>query len=242
VEAIAPRRCAAPPHDPSRSRADEADRCTWSGLEDLRPQVRAAVAHRCRGRCVEVDDVVQEALLRAARYRHSLIDPERLRAWVVRIGLNVLRDQMRRELRLPRVEKPDEVFDLLEGREEIPGDPPDDDALEAEGLVFERQVVLRHLDLAIEELPRGDRRVLDAFYERVDATRRASCVRETGPELFKVQVFRARGRLARALRKRLALGAHADVAAQPPMHHRSASCAPVRSRSMQSGTAAGDPQ
>ncbi len=255
MEALATQPCAAPirTFEPSLGdggravavdNAREPERCTWSGLESLRSDVRAAVARRCRSRRVEIEDVVQEALLRAARYRHKLIDPERLRAWVIRIGLNVLRDQMRRDLRLPRVEKGDDVFDLLEGREEIPGDPPEDDALEAEGEIFERCTVMRHLDRAFEELPRSDRRVLTAYYERGDVSRRASCVRETGAELFKVRVHRARGRLERALRKRLSLGPRVRTRASPAadsslQNVRSAMCAPVRPSELQSGPAAG---
>jgi RNA polymerase sigma factor (sigma-70 family) len=251
VEALAPRPGNAPirtlpPSLPDRQRGagSEAEICTWTGLESLRPDVRAAVARRCRSRRVEIEDVVQEALLRAARYRHKLIDPERLRAWVIRIGLNVLRDQVRRDLRMPRIEKGDDIFDLLEGREEIPGDPPEDDALEAEGEMFERCAVMRHLDRAFEELPRGDRRVLTAYYERHDASRRASCVREAGAELFKVRVHRARGRLERSLRKRLCLGPRVKANAaegSSPKHSRSARCAPVRRNELQSGDAAGNP-
>lgn len=216
----------------------------WTGLEDLRSEVRTAIARQCRHRHVDADDIVQEALMRAARNRHSLTDPERLRAWVVRIGLNVLRDEMRRDMRLPRVDKGDELFDMLEGREEIPGDPPED-ALEAEGEVFERCSVMRQLDCALEELPRDDRRVLDAYYQRGDPSRRASCVRESGPELFKVHVFRARSRLARMLRKRLALGLCGDAltrTAGPSTHDfRSARCAPVRRTDSGRGIAAGNP-
>lgn len=194
----------------TRMRAEPV-RCTWTGLEDLRSEVRAAIA-RHASRRIELDDVVQEALLRAARYRNGLSDPSRLRGWVIRIAMNVLRDQMRRDLRLPRVEKPDEVFELIEGREGIPGDACEDDTLESEGTLFEREVVLAHLDRVFEELPRGDRRVLDAFYG--NGARRANFVREGAPDLFKVQVFRARARLARALRKRLALGLRADAASR----------------------------
>jgi len=233
VEAVAPSRRRS--EEPIR-RA-EAARCTWSGLDGLRPEIRAAIARRACPN-IELDDVVQEALLRAARYRHSLIDPERLRAWVIRIAFNVLRDQMRRDLRLPRVEKADEVLELLEGREAIPGETGEEDALEAEGTILDRELVLRQLDRAFQELPRADRRVLDAFYAQGDPTSSHACVRESAPDLSKVQVFRARARLARALRKRLALGLRADAAARPPgsrKKRRSAPCAPVRPPHVQSG-------
>jgi RNA polymerase sigma factor (sigma-70 family) len=235
--------------EPAR-RADPGP-CTWTGLEELRSEVRSAIVRRATRR-IEVDDIVQEALLRAARYRRSLVDPERLRAWVVRIALNVLRDQMRRDMRIPRMDIAEEVFELIEGREEIPGDVCDDDAVEAEGGIFEREVMLRYLDRAFEDLPRCDRRVLQAYYSRDEAPPRPGCMREGMPVLFKVHVFRARGRLARALRKRLALGAHRSSARRGPYdtnaqrmnapdpagagrNHRGARCAPVRVTHVQSG-------
>lgn len=175
----------------------------WSGLEDLRPDVRAALArHSCRAS--ELDDVVQESLIRAARYRGSLTDTERLRGWVIRIALNVMRDHMRRDLRIPRVEEAEEVFASVEGREGIPGEDPDDEPVEAEGLVFEREYVMRHLDMALAELPRMDQRVLGAWYADADDVR-ASQVRESMSELAKVRAFRARSRLTRLMRSRLAL-------------------------------------
>jgi RNA polymerase sigma factor (sigma-70 family) len=251
VEAVAPTCLLAPirpeeddervlrARDAGAPRRAEPAPCTWTGLEELRSEVRSALVRRATRR-IEVDDIVQEALLRAARYRDSLVDPARLRAWVVRIALNVLRDQMRRDMRLPRVDVAEEVFELIEGREEIPGDPCVDDVVEAEGGIFDRDVMLRYLDRAFEDLPRCDRRVLHAYYSRDTA---AGCVRESVPDLFKVHVFRARGRLARALRKRLALGAHAASAhvrnwpraAAAFRNHRGARRAPVRLTHVQSG-------
>lgn len=194
--------------------ASNAPRLTWTGLEELRSDVRAAISRQACRR-VDVDDVVQEALLRAARYRHGLGDPARLRAWVIRIALNVMRDTVRRDLRLPRVEKADDVFELLAGREEIPGDGPEDDALEAEGEIFERQVLIRHLGRALSDLPRSDQRVLGAWYADADGKRPTPHVREVAADLAKVQVFRARNRLSRLLRKRLALNVPLE-AREPP--------------------------
>lgn len=176
---------------------------SWNGLEELRADVRAALArHACRG--AELDDVVQEALLRAARYRGSLTDVERLRAWVIRIALNVMRDHLRRDLRLPRIEESEDVFARTEGREAIPGEDSEDESLEAEGVVFDRAYVLRHLDEALSELPRMDQRVLGAWYAP-PGDLRALHVRESMSDLAKVRAFRARNRLTRLLRRRLAL-------------------------------------
>jgi DNA-directed RNA polymerase specialized sigma24 family protein len=70
----------------------------WSGLEELRPSLQRLLARRCRD-AAELDDVVQETLLRAARYRAKLSERERLRGWAMRIAINVLRDRVRRRER-----------------------------------------------------------------------------------------------------------------------------------------------
>lgn len=188
--------------EPALARASNS--CTWDGLFELVPELRRSLARfdLCR---FEIDDIVQETLLRAARYRHRLEDDERLRPWVLRIGVNVMRDRMRREARLPCIEGPDDALDLLEGREKIPGEGPEDDLLETNGEVYERALLMRHLESALEELPRPDRRVLARWYSCPDDEKPASRVCEHSPDLAKVHVFRARGRLVRLLRKRLAL-------------------------------------
>jgi RNA polymerase sigma-70 factor (ECF subfamily) len=177
---------------------------SWAGLEDLRPVLRGYLARRCRDQS-EIDDVIQEALMRAARYRGSLSDPQRLRAWVVRIAANCLRDHLRREGRLPRGEAGEDVFDRMEGREVAPGELPEDRRLALNGVVVERELALRHLTLAMRRLREADQRVLDAYYAH-----RQSCacaemaqVCEVAPELVKCRLFRARRRLRRNLRVRL---------------------------------------
>lgn len=214
--------------------------CSWIGLEELRSDVRAALSRRsCRR--VELDDVVQEALMRAARYRGSLCDPGRLRAWVIRIALNVMRDAVRRDQRLPRIEKPDEVLELVAGREDIPGDPPEDDSVEAEGELFERHVLIQHMDRALMDLPRVDQRVLGAWYAEHDPDRPALHVREVADDMDKVRVFRARARLTRLLRKRLALDAPVDVSvpiapvAKKKRVRRGARCATVHPKTQKRG-------
>ena len=205
---------------------------TWDGLDALRTDLRRSLKRfgLCRS---ELDDVVQDALLRAARYRHRLADDERLRPWVTRIAVNVMRDRMRRGLRLPVIEAPHEVFALIEGREEIPGDGPEDDWLESNGAVYERARLLQHLGRALDELPPSDRRVLERWYACPDDESAASRVCERSPTLAKVHVFRARSRLVRALRKRFALLARAGSPEDlprlpaPPLERRVARCAAV---------------
>ena len=95
---------------------------SWEGLADLRPALRRFVSRRCRDDG-EAEDIVPEALIRASRYRESLHDPDRLRPWLMRIALNVFRDHVRRERRLPRVEVEPGLFDRIEGRKDVPGEP-----------------------------------------------------------------------------------------------------------------------
>lgn len=182
---------------------------TWNDLCDLRPIVVAFLGRYTRDDA-EIDDVAQEAMLRAARFRIHLSDPERLRPWLLRIALNLLRDRMRREHRLPRAEHDDEVFDTLEGREEVPGDPPGEMRMALSGQLVERCAVFEHLDAAIAGLRAADRGVLAAWYGD-DATRgRASRVCERAPHMAKVRVFRARRRLTRALIQRFLIDEHFD--------------------------------
>jgi RNA polymerase sigma factor (sigma-70 family) len=219
--------------EPALARAENT--CTWNGLEELRPELRRYIA-RYRVCRADLDDVVQEALMRAARYRHRLTDDERLRPWVMRIAVNVMRDRVRRDARLPQIETSDEVFALLEGREGIPGDGPEDDWLETNGALYERALLLRHIGRALDELPPVDRRVLDRWYSCPDDEKPASRVCETSPDLAKVHVFRARGRLSRLLRKRLALAARTGVPEELPRlpqkkkEPRGARCASVHAR------------
>lgn len=171
--------------------------CSWSGLFDLMPAMRWYVARRCANEA-EVEDVVQETLLRAARYRGSLADPERLRPWVLRIAVNVLHDRARREARLPRTDVDDDVFDALEGREAIPGELVDDTGVAVEDDFGGQGYLARHLRGALDELRDLDRQLLIGRYSKSDAPR----PRTSGPN--KVRLYRARRRLLSALRARIA--------------------------------------
>lgn len=181
---------------------------SWCGLEALEPDLRSYLGRRCRDRH-DVDDAVQETLVRAARYRASLADPVRLRGWAMRIATNVLRDQRR------RWGAPLGGALALDGQGDGPGvelelapeperDPPE------EWLRLERHHVPREeaLDLlarALASLRQDDRSVLDAYYAGSGggpATARACGI---SPRLVKVRLFRARGRLRRAVRRLLAL-------------------------------------
>ncbi len=175
---------------------------TWAGLAELRPVLQRFLARRCRDES-EAEDVVQEALLRASRYRKSLSHPERLRPWVMRIALNVLRDHVRRERRLPRIDVDPDLFERIEGREGVPGEPREDLQVHLEGAVVEKPRALVHLSDAKGELRTPDRTVLDSYYEAGRSCFETAQVCEIPPNLVKVRLFRARKRLQLVLRSRL---------------------------------------
>jgi len=203
------------------------DNSCWHGLDDLRPAIHATLARRGRG-WSEIDDIVQETLLRAARYRHSLADPTRLKPWVLRIALNVMRDSARRELRMPRIERGEELFEHLEGHESIPGEESEDLRLEKGGALLEKEVVLQHLSESLDAMSAIDRSVLDLFYASDEGTVTTAAVCEVPPVLVKVKVYRARRRLTRTLRRRLSLDPECDdTGALLDPELRSARCAPV---------------
>jgi len=174
----------------------------WASLVELRPALRRFVSRRCRDEG-EAEDIVQEALIRGWRYRGSLIDASRLRPWLMRIALNVFRDHVRREKRLPRVEVEPELFDRLEGREDVPGEPRVEPLVELEGAIVGQPRVLDHLCDAREALRVNDRELLDSYYDEGRSCLETARVCEIPAHLVKVRLYRARGRLRRVVRSRL---------------------------------------
>jgi RNA polymerase sigma factor (sigma-70 family) len=181
----------------------------WTGLPALRP-----VARRFLGRFSrddeEIEDVVQEALLRAACNRHRLSDERRLRGWTLRIALNLLRTRARRERILPRAEVDTAALDLLEGCEEIPGDGPEQQGIELAGRMVERAAAFGHLEGALALLRPHERKLLCAWYGTPPGPARAALVCEGAPDLARVRAFRARRRVTRALLRSFALDPDVD--------------------------------
>jgi RNA polymerase sigma-70 factor (ECF subfamily) len=170
----------------------------WSGLMDLECELRAFLGRRCRDES-ELDDVVQETLLRAARFRGSVQDTRNLRGWTLRIGGNVLRDRQRRESRLPRqtvagvldlesLGDPRDAFDEDQGR-----------AVRMGGRWVGHAEAAELLRGALRRLGEHDREVLDAYYCRGATTERIAVELGLPRELVKVRLFRARRRLLRRL-------------------------------------------
>lgn len=172
--------------------------CGWTGLIDLESDLRAFLARRCRDES-ELDDVVQETFLRAARFRSSVQDTRNLRGWALRIGGNVLRDRQRRESRLPRqavagsldlesLGDPRDPFDEDEGR-----------AVHMGGRWLGHAEAAALLRGALERMESHDRAVLEAYYCRGVTTPCIAVEFGLPRELVKVRLFRARRRLMRRL-------------------------------------------
>jgi RNA polymerase sigma-70 factor (ECF subfamily) len=91
-------------------------RTSASGLDDLyRRYCRyvAAVVLRLDGRTSEVDDLVQEVFLQAARGIQGLRDPEAVKGWLATITVRVVRQQLRRR-RLRRMFGLDAAIDYTD--------------------------------------------------------------------------------------------------------------------------------
>jgi RNA polymerase sigma factor (sigma-70 family) len=176
------------------------DGISWDGLEEHAQALRTYLARHCRD-LNQADDVAQEALVRAARFRSRLQDVRNLRGWILRIGSSVLRDHLRRERRQRRIDGADELLARQEGREPEPGQWGEDELLHLEGQIVERAQLMAEVDLALAEAEEQDRQVLARLYG-------AELCRETpgedgGPPLSlsrrKERLWRARQRLHRRL-------------------------------------------
>jgi RNA polymerase sigma factor (sigma-70 family) len=150
-----------------------------------------------------IDDVIQETLMRAARYRGGLSSSDRLGSWVTRIAGNVFRDHTRIARRGPSVGHEEEVFDLLESRDPRPGEVATDGGYHIGARYVERRVLAEHLAAAFAELIVRDRVVLSEYYGGCGDALATATRCGISPGLVKVRLFRARRRLERALHLRI---------------------------------------
>jgi len=172
----------------------------WDGLEEMRDGLRAFLIRHCPDEN-DVEDVIQETFLRAARYRRAH-NVKRLRPWAMRIALNVLADSKRRGVRTqaePR--STDEGFDPPAPRE-----PSSADSSYRVGELWldgdsARELVLHTLGW----LRPQDRELLDSYYAGGLRTRIAADECGIPQRLVKVRLYRARQRLLAALRHRASL-------------------------------------
>lgn len=176
---------------------------SWLGLDELRHELRRRIVRRCPVH-VDADEVVQETLVRAARFRDTLQSPERLSGWVTRIAWNVLRERRRRAAREHDLRTHDFELESAPAAEGEPYGLDDSDALvDLEGVRVTRGLALRMLEQEFAALATGDRRVLGTYYWEAASCRDTAQVCGVKRELVKTRLFRARRRLLRAMRRRL---------------------------------------
>lgn len=173
----------------------------WRDLEEQRSTILRFLARRCRDEH-EAEDLAQETLLRAARYRDGGGKDGRLKSWLVQIAANVLRDHARREGRGPRSGNEDGWAELI--IDSHPG--PGEQGLDGEICLGEHQVeaedAMRYLRGAFALLLERDRAVLRAYYGAGESTEAAASECQVTSPLVKVRLFRARRRLERLILQR----------------------------------------
>jgi RNA polymerase sigma factor (sigma-70 family) len=177
----------------------------WSGLNELRPELRRRLAKRCPYH-VDVEEIIQETLIRAARFRSTLQSQERLGGWVLRIAWNVLRERRRRSRREHDLRVPSMDLDANASSE---GEPyaiePTHVWLDLDGVLVGRERALELLGEELATLTPDDQVVLGAYYWGATSCHEAARTCGVRRELVKTRLFRARRRLLRAMRRRLFL-------------------------------------
>lgn len=178
----------------------------WHGLIDLEPLLRTWLLRRCRD-ANELDDTVQETMLRAARYRARGHTPRRLEAWVLRIAANVVHDIARRdgrircgydeEVALDDIASPDSVHECV-------GDAGAE-RWQLGTYVVTKDTALSLLDRALAALRGDDRALLRTYYSEARGCEEAAHLCGVPVYRAKMRLFRARRRLSRDLSRRLAL-------------------------------------
>ena len=176
----------------------------WRGLSELRLDVERTLSRSCRDHS-ELDDLVQETLLRAASFRRGLVDTERLRSWVLRIAWNVMRDHVRHEHRLRRSEMSDELLLQLESTatSDLAPEPASD--VEIGGEDYDSDEVLALLRGLLTDLPLDDRRLYESYYTEGLVCSAAARQMNVTTQTVKMRLYRMRARLKRGLQKRAAL-------------------------------------
>ncbi|MBI5365025.1 MAG: sigma-70 family RNA polymerase sigma factor [Planctomycetes bacterium] len=176
--------------------------CPWRALDEQRPILRGWLRQRMRDDN-DVEDIVQECILRAAQHRAREGDPERLTAWLIRIAENTLYDHRRRIRRRPVIQGEAEFLDSFEGREQTPGEEREGEKLQVETLSLERHRLFDGLASAIRRLNEDDQRVLDFYYSGNNGCRDIAEVAEVAPDSIKSRLFRARRKLWRIVLEEL---------------------------------------
>lgn len=166
--------------------------------------LRQSLTRRCADEH-DVEDVIQETLLRAARYRESLGDPARLAQWVVRIGRNVCRDRRRTEWRRRRRPVDEAYFEALPAPEPTRGcGEGDGGGVWIRGEEHDLETALELLGQALGSLLPGERSLLRSHYVAGRSCRESARRYGLPPALVKVRLFRLRRRLGREMERLVA--------------------------------------
>lgn len=179
----------------------EVAKAEWGGLREVEAVVRGWLWRRCRHDS-DVDDVVQDTLLRAARYRGRLEHSERLAGWALSIAANTLRDRKRRERRCASADGGELDLDQLAGAGRACESPAGSSALRIGGVWVTTEEALEELREALCGLRPSDRELLLEFYGGASMRELAGRL-GVGTTAIKCRLYRARRGLTRVLEQRL---------------------------------------
>jgi RNA polymerase sigma-70 factor (ECF subfamily) len=196
----------------------------WHDLDRFQPLLRSYLRQRLRDEN-DVEDVLQDALLRAARHRAVEGEPRRMHGWLIRVAESAWNDHRRRLRRRPVLEGEPAVLDRFEGREATPGDEPESELLVVMDRAHDRDALFACVSHALRTLRADEQRMLDAFYAGSGCCREVAEVVEAEPARVKSRLYRARRRLSRLVRRQLAAS---DAPGQPGPEEPAPAPVPVR--------------
>jgi len=142
-------------------------------------------ALRLTGDWHQAEEITQETFLRACRHHRRLREPKAARVWLLRIAVNLWRDQVRREKR-----RPEQVSSSMD-EQYSPGTPPERE-------VTDKEDVQRALE-AMDLLPSRQREVLYLHACQQLSLAEIAEVLEISPEAVKASLSLARKKMRQRL-------------------------------------------
>lgn len=135
--------------------------------------------------CHRAEEIAQETFLRACRHHRRLREPKAARVWLLRIALNLWRDQLRQEKR-----RPQQVSSSLD-EQCSPTTPPDREATDREDVQLAME--------AMDWLPSRQREVLCLHACQQLSLAEIAEVLQLSPEAVKASLSLARKKMRRWL-------------------------------------------